>query len=203
MATTDQAQSRPAPAVTKQPAPPAEEPTGPVRFTDGKVRIYLYPLGEAEVELASAYLTKYADDFDPCPPGQDEIEWLEAQSGKPITVIKTNEVRLDSLRSTDIIIPILRNTNRDKRRFERVGDEVRILEDKAPVVEGMPIPVARFATRELDSGGRQLRDVIDYNALVNAVGQACVVGRHALASPRKQRRGDGEGNHVFWLVLTH
>jgi hypothetical protein len=166
-------------------------PTKPQRFTDGKQRIFLFVQGEGEIGPALDYLSKYADD-------DDDPE-------APLTVQKTNEIRLDDLHANHVVIPVVRNINKDRRKtvdVEGTGGKIAFQEDKAPVFECAPIEVSKFVTRVPTAQGRGMRDNFDRNAFVNAVGKAVVVNGHALCSPRQQRRGDGEGNHVFWLVLT-
>lgn len=177
----------------QQQLPPADAQNRgrqPIKFSDGRLRVFFFVQGEGETDRALDYLSKYADDDD--------------DPDEPLTVQKVDEIRLDDLHAKHIVIPVIRNINKDRRRTVNVegsGDKIAFTEDKAPVIEGTPIDVAKFVTRVPSATGRGMRDHFDRNGFVNAVGRAVLVNGHAVCAPRLQRRGDGEGNHVFWLVL--
>jgi len=186
MAGPTQATARPA-----APAAPAEPAASPA---DGKLRIYLFMSGEGERDLALDFLTKHKDDEDSDDPSA------------PITIQKTSEILLSDLNRDCVIIPVIRNINRDRRvtqNVEGADDKIRFVEQKAPVFECNPVVVADFLERVADATGRNRRDTLDENALVNAVNRVLHApgSKHALACARIDPRSDGHMRTYNWLVL--
>lgn len=168
-----------------------------ITFNDGLVRVFLYVEGEGEVRPALDYLAKYADDPDP----------VEGEPWKPTTVLKTSEVRIDQLNETHVIVPIIRNINKDRRQTITLpplhpdGKERMVFsETPKTCIECKPVNVTDYYKHATD---RRTLGSVNRNELVNAVARACVVNGHSMAVPRVQKRNDqsGDGNHEFWLVL--
>lgn len=163
---------------------PAPKPAELIRFDDKRVRLFLYVTGEKETQPALDYLMKYA---------------------RGENVRRTAEIPLDRLTAQHIIIPVVRDPNEDRRGYVPVEgtDKIRAAEYRGPVFECEPVDCAKFYTRgKRDDFGGDTMGKMDVNGLVNAVARACVVNDAVTATPHVQRRGDGEGNHTRWLVLT-
>ena len=155
----------------------------------GLTSIYLY-IDEGPLEAAAAleFLAKYPDDAP------------DADPDDPITVRKVSEVRLDRLRETDVIVPIVRDIRLDRNVSATMPsghpdkpDRLVQHEKRGPVFECKPVAVSKFYTRAKSRDGE---DSFDESGLVNAIGAVCMP-----AAPRIRRRGDGKGNHNNWLTL--
>lgn len=153
---------------------------------DGRQRIYLCVEGSRDQEEAMEYLdANYADD----PPDSPVV-----------FTRKTHEIRLDRLTDNHIVIAVVRNINKDRLKpvvmagIRADAPDVKGMHEyRAPVEECKPIDVKPFYTR---ATSRESDDVFDERGFVNALAKVCQP-----ACPRVQRRGDGNGNHVRWLVL--
>jgi hypothetical protein len=150
---------------------------------DGKQRIYLYVDGEDRPALE--YLSQYADD----PPDADEI-----------TVRKVSEVKLSSLDDRHIVIPVVRDIDRDFKReaiipskYEGQPPQVKWIEDRAPVRECKAVKVADFYKR---ARGRDSQDEFREKEFIQAIGAVC-----SPAAPRVKRVGNNQDGHVNYLVL--
>jgi len=159
---------------------------------DGKERIYLFVEGESARALD--FLSKYPDDDD-----DSEI----------VTIRKVDEIQLDQLNETHIVIPVVRDINAAKKeqlrvpsKFEGVPDSVMNVETVGDTIECKPVPVAEFYTR---ARGRRGSAEFRQGDFINAVGKACVVqtklGVCVLACPRIKRVGNNMDGHKQFLVL--
>lgn len=170
--------------MSNQALPARAERTEPqVPKWDGKTRHYLYVASDVDRRLAREYLARYPDD-DP--------------KDKRVMVRKVSELRLDRLNDDHVIIPIVRDIpDQPKRRVPEVGPggkEIMLdVEEVGKMRECKPVPVAGHYTPAPD---RESEASFDVGGLINAIGAVCLP-----CCPRIERRGDGKGNHVEWLVL--
>src|SRR5882757_3631549 len=97
---------------------------------DGKLRIYLYVNeGDLESKLALKYLDKYADD----PP-----------DSRVYNIRKVSEIRLERARENWVIIPVVRDINRDRNEPIEINGRFRTQEHHGEVRECTPVDLADF-----------------------------------------------------------
>lgn len=172
-----------------EPIEPQKRRAREVKPWDGRFRVYLYVFeGPGEEKLATSYLEAREKD-EPNVYARDVV--LNGKKQKRARW--TNELRLDKMRENWLIIPIVRDQNRDYSESVEVANRFKTVEHKAPVEEREAIEVGHFLkAAESDDGD----DDLHQSDLVNHIAKLSLP-----AAPRIQRRGDGKGNHVNWLTL--